>query len=157
MEVEELSSFRRARKFPKLKLIGHIFRREQEIRKAVWEVRNDSAHDSERVGGGSSGKISSPTEMQAIKAMTPIRKITLADGFWLNRPEDWLKVVDYTYKFFTADDLPIFQAAAKGVHYKKACRELGITHGTYYNMLRDGQNYAIAVACQLGLINIIKM
>ena len=153
MDTEELS-LRRIGKFPKLGLIKKVFAWEKEIRAAIYAARNDRPRREKLPGGGKFG--GSPTENEAIAHMTPLRSVTLPNGFVLRRPEKWVEVIDSTYSYFNDNAMrAAFQRGSQGERYWHICDELHISKSSFYNVMVRGEDYAVAVACELGLISII--
>ena len=153
-EVEDLS-LRRVGKFPKLGLIKRVFAWENDIRAAIYAARNDRPRGEKLIGGGKYG--GSPTENQAIANITPLKSVTLPNGFILRQPEKWINVIESTYDYFS-DKLmrDAFQRGSHGQRYWHICEELHISKSSFYNIMVRGEDFAVAAACELGLISIIK-
>ena len=133
--------------------IERMFRREKEIKQAVWEAKNDS-HG--RTGGGNSGHalVSDPTAAAAMHQVEEVREVTLADGYNVRWPERWLRVINATYDKYPASERAI-RLRCSGYAYADACEELHIGKTTYYAMLNDADSFAFAAACQLQLVRAI--
>lgn len=151
---EELS-LRRVGKFPKLGLIKKVFAWENDIRAAIYAARHDRPRREKLPGGGKYG--GSPTENEAIANITPLKAVTLPNGFILRQPEKWIHVIESTYDYFS-DKLmrDAFQRGSHGQRYWHICEELHISKSSFYNIMVRGEDFAVAVACELGLISIIK-
>ena len=133
--------------------IESIFRREKEIKQAVWEAKNDSRGHT---GGGNSGHalVSDPTASAALHQVEEVREVTLPDGYNVRWPERWLRVIDATYEKYPASKRAL-RLRCSGLPYADACEELHIGKSTYYAMLNDADSFAFAVACQLQLMRAI--
>ena len=133
--------------------IEGIFRREKEIKQAVWEAKNDSRGHT---GGGNSGHalVSDPTAAAAMHMVDEIRTVTLDDGFVVKWPERWLSVIHATYTK-CAGSAGALKLRYAGCGYVEACNELHVGKSTYFSMLNDADNFALAAACQLGLVKVI--
>lgn len=157
MKFKDINKIRRAKKFPKLGLIEQILYRENSIRDAVKEYRIDSPRPDTAGSIKSKGTTSSPTEVKALKNLIEIPCVTLHDGFSVRRPEKWLDVIDATYHYFDYDDVSRKAFAMRyrqNKNYIQITAELGLNPSTFYRTIEKGQDFAIAVACQLGLIRI---
>lgn len=137
------------------KIIETMLRRECDIRLAVKQYRCD------RAGGGNAarlGVISDPTANEALRNIEPIKRVTLADGTTIERPEDWLMIIDSAYAQF-ADNNTMLEALQmrfrRGVYYKSVCRRFHISEGSFYFGVRTMMNFALAAACQLGLVSVL--
>ena len=131
-----------------------VFRRQKAIEQAVYEIRASSGctHDKNRTPGSS--YISDPTAMTAIRNMDEIKSVALDDGFVVQYPERWLKVISTTYDS-CGDSSAAFRLRCAGRRWDEACAELHIGRSTYFTMLDDVTHFALAAACQMGLIRIV--
>ena len=128
--------------------IEFVFYNEKLIREAVLNARNRPR----QLGRNGSG-IGDPTGSQAIRNVTPLRSVTVK-GELLDRPEDWLRVVDATYVWCDYDRLIVARDRYNGVDYRLTCAKLSISGKTYYNFLDDVRVYASLCAAQLGMIKV---
>lgn len=143
----------RMRRYGSNNHIEGIFRREKEIKQAVWEAKNDSRGHT---GGGNSGHalMSDPTASAALHQVDEVREVTLPDGYNVRWPERWLRVIDATYEKYPASKRAL-RLRCSGFTYADACEELHIGKSTYYAMLNDADSFAFAAACQLQLVRAI--
>lgn len=134
--------------------IDMIFYREKEIRRAVKNARLESAGGHT---GGSSGHalVSDPTAVQGIKAATELKSVTLCDGVVVHHPEKWLNVIDATYARLDDWQRRAVKMRYQGEKYTEVGAKLHISKSTYYAMVNEAQTFAIAAACQLGLVRIV--
>lgn len=134
--------------------IDMIFYRENEIRRAVKNARLESAGGHT---GGSSGHalVSDPTAVQGIKAATELKSVTLYDGVVVRHPEKWLSVIDATYARLDDWQQRAVKMRYQGEKYTEVGMKLHISKSTYYAMVNEAQTFAIAAACQLGLVRIV--
>lgn len=134
--------------------IDMIFYREKEIRRAVKNARLESVGGHT---GGSSGHalVSDPTAVQGIKAATELKSVTLYDGTVIRHPEKWLKVIDGTHKHLYDLEQKVIKRKYGNETYKKTCIDLQISTNTYYVIVNKARGFAVAAACQLGLIKVL--
>lgn len=134
--------------------IDMIFYRENEIRRAVKNARLESVGGHT---GGSSGHalVSDPTAVQGIKAATELKSVTLYDGVVVRHPEKWLSVIDATYARLDDWQRRAVKMRYQGEKYTEVAAKLHISKSTYYAMINEAQNFAIAAACQFGLIKVV--
>ena len=81
-----------------MRQIDFIFYREQEIREAVFRAKRNSPLTSSFVVARE-GKLSDPTAILAVSNLTPLRSVITNDGDEIQRPEQWLEVIDKTYNY----------------------------------------------------------
>ena len=148
-----VNKYQRSRKYGPHQKIETMFRRQKEIELAVAEVRNRTGGHT---GGGTSGHsyISDPTAAMAMRNAEEIRSVTLDDGFVVRWPERWLSVIHTTYSRCSGSAGALkFRCSGRG--YVDACNELHVGKSTYFSMLNDADNFALAAACQLELVKVI--
>ena len=145
--------YQRSRKYGPHQKIELMFRRQKQIEQAVYEAKNDSHGHT---GGGSSGHafVSDPTAAAAMHMVDEIRTVTLDDGFVVKWPERWLSVIHTTYSR-CAGSAEALKFRCSGRGYVEACNELHVGKSTYFSMLNDADNFALAAACQLELVRVI--
>lgn len=131
----------------------------EKIKKAVHEARHDPA--STKTGGNSSGHafVSDPTANVAMKEVMPLRSVVIEVGKneveTVREPEKWLKIVEQTYLYYKNGIVyDILKFRYSGDTYQKTCQQLHISSSTYYQMITEAQHYALACACQVGLVKV---
>ena len=134
--------------------IDMIFYREKEIRRAVKNARLESAGGHT---GGSSGQalVRDPAAVLGIKAATDLKSVTLYDGVIIHHPEKWLNVIDATYTRLDDWQRQAVKMRYAGEKYTHVGATLHISKSTYYSMLNEAQHFAIAAACQFGLVKVV--
>lgn len=149
----------RQRKSSIISYIEKRFYQYPKIKAAVFEARNDAAHA--HTGGNGSGHsyVSDPTANVAIRAATPLKAVTITilknQPEIVRRPEDWLSVVEATYKKYKGDITEsVLKCRYAGENNLTTCTDLHISKNVYYCIVREANNYALACACQLGLIKV---
>ena len=131
-----------------MRKIEFVFYNEEKIRAAVLNARN-----LPRVPGKNGSQVGDPTASQAIRNITPLRRVSINEEC-LEWPEAWLEVVDATYAWCDYDRLIVAKDRYSGVDYWETCAKLSISHGTYFRMMVDIRHYASLCAAQAGLIRI---
>lgn len=137
------------------KYIEKIFYNYDKIKQAVYETRNDPA--TLKSGGDSSGHafVSDPTAIKALRGAVDLHKVIIdmgknQDGLVIRHPERWLKVVDYTYKFFDGKvTAEVLKRRFSGESYGDTCNTLNISRNIYYCYLQEGMHYG--QLCAVGL------
>lgn len=129
--------------------IDFVFYNEGKIRLCVREARVDPAPSqktSMRVLA-----FSDPTSRQAIRNASPVEKIAF-DGHVLEKPEQWLMVIEKTYAW--ADELTreIARERYRGEGYRQICEKVSVAQTTFYERLRKFRRYAAMQAIALRLI-----
>lgn len=138
----------------KTRKIDMIFYREKEIRRAIRKARLDSP--IKPISGSiEHSLVSDPTAIQGIKAATELKSVTLYDGVVIQYPEKWLNVIDETYARLDEWKRRAVRMRYQGEKYTEVGMKLHISKSTYYAMINEAQHFAIAAACQFGLIRII--
>ena len=137
--------------------IEDIFRREKEIREAVWEAKLGAGGHT---GGAPSGHsyISDPTPAQALRLAEELPCVQLYPSKdKIFRPEAWLSVVDAVKAWCGHDTIKaeIYNRRyALGETSHSTCREINIEVPTYYVILREIRNFALACAAQAQVIRV---
>ena len=133
------------------KRIFRMFELEKEIRLAIAEYKKTgNAGDSCNSGGG----MNNPTENKALREICEVKKVTVNSEVILY-PERWLKVIESTYSRLNSDEKEIFRAKMRRIRYVKICNEYHISSSELYNIIDSCYHYALAAACQLGLIKVL--
>lgn len=128
-----------------------MFELEKEIRLAIAEYKKTgNAGDSCNSGGG----MNNPTENKALREICEVKKVTV-NGEVITYPERWLKVIESTYSRLNSDEKEIFRMKMRGIRYVKICNEYHISSSVLYNIIDSCYHYALAAACQLGLIKVL--
>lgn len=138
------------------------------IKSAVEEVRREQGYyqSAGRTGGGSSNHafVSDPTAILAMKHCGPINKVIInADKLSeevIERPEDWIAVVEQTLKYF--EDEPLVSDVLRRRFFNNetricTCIDLDINDDKYYRLRDIGIGYARECAIQLGLIKVFNV
>lgn len=144
-------------------LIEFVFYHEQDIKRAVFEKREDGCLP--KTGGGGSGhcRVSDPTAQNAIRKALEVPAVMIEYGaktcgrrnsITLRHPEKWLKVVQYTREYFTG--------TASGALFKMRYSEcltreeiickIKIRKSQYHAMIANVMRFAEGAATGLGLI-----
>lgn len=144
-------------------LIEFVFYHENDIKRAVFEKREDGCLP--KTGGGSSGhcRVSDRTAQEAIRRVLDVPAVIIEYGaktcgrrnsITLRHPEKWLKVVQYTREYFTG--------TASGALFKmrysdcltrqEACEKLKISVKQYHVMTSNIIKFAEGAAFTSGLL-----
>ncbi|WP_432748218.1 hypothetical protein [Pectinatus frisingensis] len=149
----------RQRKSSLISYIEKRFYQYEKIKKAVWEARNDSGVG--RTGGNSTGHafVSDPTANVAVKEVMPIKTVTIKIGKYdtetVKQPEKWLQVIEATYNHYSEGIvIDLLKHRHSNEPYQQTCMNLHISSSTYYQMIVEVQQYALACACQVGLVKV---
>lgn len=138
-----------------------------QIQAAIMEARM-GAGGRGHTGGVGSGhcRVSDPTALQAIRALSPVESIDVPFGPYiagvrervhLRHPEKWLAVVSAVEQRFLAGngltlDARFYKSRyLDGDLWRRTCDKLRITHGTYYAYRQDVLNHAALYAVKYGL------
>lgn len=132
--------------------------RQKQIERAVTEARAEAARS--RSGGGASGHVfvSDPTAQQAIKDAEPLRMVTLDDGYRIYHPEKWLWCLQSTYE-------ECQEVERKAMHYfyylNHSIRETAehecMDESTAYRIRHEFRHMCTELACQLNLVNVVRI
>ena len=137
--------------------IEDIFRREKEIREAVLEAKISGGGHT---GGAASGHsyISDPTPAAALRRAVELNSVTLYPSKErIFRPEAWLSVVDAVRAWCGRDSIKaeIFKRRYSGKENSySTCMEIHVEKSTYYSILMEIRNFAIACAAQEQLVRV---
>ena len=137
--------------------IESIFRREKEIREAVLEAKIGTGGHT---GGAPSGHsyISDPTPAAALRRAAELSCVTLSPSQEkIFKPEAWLAVVDAVRAWCGHDTIKeeIFKRRyTKGERSNETCMEINIEVPTYYVILREIRNFALACAAQEQVVRV---
>ena len=133
-----------------VKKIDFVFYHEHDIREAVRDARAGS-----RPQEGLRGKnhISNPTEAQAIRNVSPIRRVKVC-GEYLVWPERWLEVVDAVYLWCDETHRNVARDRYSKKDYRRTCMRLCISRTQYYRMLNNVRRRAALCAVQLGVVKV---
>lgn len=144
-------------------LVEFCFYQEDAIRRAIFEKRNDGC--IQKTGGNGTGhsRVSDPTAQKALQHIEALGTVVVEYGAaiggrrstrMLRNPEKWLKVIDYTKKYYEGR----LQGDLYRLKYKESvgrsevCRRLGISMSYYKAMLSDIIRFGEGVAAGLGLL-----
>lgn len=144
-------------------LIEFVFYHEQDIKRAVFEKREDGCLP--KTGGSGSGHCftNDRTAQEAIRRILDVPAVVIEYGaktcgrrnsITLRHPEKWLKVVQYTREYFTG--------TASGALFKMRYSEcltreeiickIKIRKSQYHAMIANVMRFAEGAATGLGLI-----
>lgn len=152
---EQQQKYRRLIKMPKVKFISAVFKHRDEIQSIVYEKRNDPGKGKVLVPGG--GFYSSPTETKAMRNITLIGMAKCEDGFWVRYPEKWLYAINKALEI-CADEASRNAIAMwqDGYSAEFIAHSTGLSRTSIYDIRKEVQHYAVAIAAQMGLINVLK-
>ena len=145
-------------------LIEFVFYHEQDIKRAVYEKREDGCLP--KTGGGNSGhcRVSDTTAQSAIRRVMEIPSVMIEYGarvvgkrntVTLRHPEKWLKLVAEVRNYFngTNSGLLLKMRYTDNLTRQEICKELNISTNYYNamrcNVIRFAEGYAVGI----GLIN----
>ena len=145
-------------------LIEFVFYHEKEIKRAVFERREDGCLP--KTGGGGSGhcRVSDPTAQNAIRKALEVPAVIIEYGaktcgrrnsITLRHPEKWLKLAAEVRNYFngTNSGLLLKMRYTDNLTRQEICKELNISTN-YYNAMRCNViRFAEGYAAGIGLIN----
>ena len=148
-------------------LIEFVFYHENDIKRAVYEKREDGCLP--KTGGGNSGhcRVSDTTAQSAIRRVMEIPSVLIEYGasvvgkrntVALRHPEKWLKLAAEVRNYFngTNNGLLLKMRYTDNLTRQEICKELNISVNYYnamrYNVIRFAEGYA----CGIGLLNTRK-
>ena len=145
-------------------LIEFVFYHEQDIKRAVFEKREDGCLP--KTGGGGSGhcRVSDPTAQNAIRKALEVPAVMIEYGaktcgrrnsITLRHPEKWLKLAAEVRNYFngTNSGLLLKMRYTDNLTRQEICKELNISTN-YYNAMRCNViRFAEGYAAGIGLIN----
>lgn len=134
-----------------IRKIDFVFFNEAEIRLLVKDAKSKCDVPSIH----SANSIPDPTARAAIENLTPLKSITI-NGKELNRPEDWLKVIDNTYDWAKKQGNPRYIVAKlkyMGEDYRLICAKCHISVKYQYLLIEKFRMYAADEARDLELID----
>lgn len=144
-------------------LIEFVFYHEQDIKRAVFEKREDGCLP--KTGGGGSGHCctSDKTAQQAIRNIMEVGSVVVAYGaatcgrrnsITIRHPEKWLKVAEYTREYFSGSVSGRIMAMRyrENKTRQEICSELKINKPRFFAMLSNICKFAEGVAMGLGAI-----
>ena len=138
-----------------VRVVDSMFYREKEIKKAIKEARLDSGAPGKVGGRHGHAFVSDPTAVQGIKNATELKCVFLYNGELVYNPEKWIQVIEATYKNLKEKE-KIIRLRYQGYNQVYICNECYVSRRVYYMILERARNFAIAAACQLGLIKVIE-
>lgn len=138
---------------PYFRKIDFVFYNEGEIRVAVAEMRLDDGRPRlhQKI------ELTDPTAAQALRDLTPLRKVVLNCEQTLEYPEKWLIVIDKTWLWSKSQDDCRYEVARRRYaheDYRKTCIDLHISDAKRQRLLDSVRMYASLHAVQLGLIRV---
>lgn len=132
--------------------IEFIFYKESMIKRAIKEARKPTS--AGHTGGGGHAVVSDPTAIQGIKAAEELKKVVLDDGSIIAMPERWVQVINATYAHLDELERRVIRMRYDGFPADRIESEMGISRDTYYAILKEMYQYAIAAACQVGIVRV---
>lgn len=150
-------------------LVEKMFWNYEKIKRAVEDARMELGFYSSggKTGGAPTNHsfVSDPTAILAMRHSAPIKQVTIDGGKateeTVKRPEDWLFVVEQTYRRFLdlhheAGDVtyPVLIDRFRNEPWPTTCARLEITKDKYYSARDVGIRYARECAIQLGLLKV---
>lgn len=144
-------------------LIEFVFYHEQDIKRAVFEKREDGCLP--KTGGGGSGhcRVSDPTAQNAIRKALEVPAVIIEYGaktcgrrnsITLRHPEKWLKVIQYTRDYFngTASGALFKMRYSECLTREEIICKIKIRKSQYHAMIANVMRFAEGAATGLGLI-----
>lgn len=144
-------------------LIEFVFYHEQDIKRAVFEKREDGCLP--KTGGGGSGhcRVSDPTAQNAIRKALEVPAVMIEYGaktcgrrnsITLRHPEKWLKVIQYTRDYFngTASGALFKMRYSECLTREEIICKIKIRKSQYHAMIANVMRFAEGAATGLGLI-----
>ena len=138
---------------PYFRKIDFVFYHEEQIRKAVAELRIDDGKPRIRRGS----QLSNPTATTAIRNLTLLRKISINCEQDVEFPELWIEVMDRTWAWSKAQGDCRYEVARRRYakeDYRKTCHDLQISNSTRRRLFDFVRMYAALHAAQRGLIRV---
>lgn len=144
-------------------LIEFVFYHEQDIKRAVFEKREDGCLP--KTGGGGSGHCftNDRTAQEAIRRILDVPAVMIEYGaktcgrrnsITLRHPEKWLKVVQYTREYFngTASGALFKMRYSDCLTREEIICKIKIRKSQYHAMIANVMRFAEGAATGLGLI-----
>lgn len=144
-------------------LIEFVFYHEQDIKRAVFEKREDGCLP--KTGGGESGHCftNDRTAQEAIRRILDVPAVVIEYGaktcgrrnsITLRHPEKWLKVVQYTREYFngTASGALFKMRYSECLTREEIICKIKIRKSQYHAMIANVMRFAEGAATGLGLI-----
>lgn len=157
MNVAEIGAYDMEYKTKRKKaynLVKSIFRNEKEIKLAILEAK--TAKRKEICGGGGQSYKSDPTAGETVRHLSDVPVIRL-DNWIIHRPEDWLKVIAFTYENTRENERRIMRKYYSGRKISEIAMQddCGYAESTLYAILDNFQHMAVEIACQYGLVRVV--
>ena len=146
-------------------LIEFVFYHEKEIKRAVFEKREDGCLP--KTGGGGSGhcRVSDPTAQNAIRKALEVPAVIIEYGaktcgrrnsITLRHPEKWLKVVQYTRDYFngTASGALFKMRYAECLTRQEICEALKINKPRFFSLTGKIIKFTEGLAIGFGILKI---
>lgn len=144
-------------------LIEFVFYHEQDIKRAVFEKREDGCLP--KTGGGGSGHCftNDRTAQEAIRRILDVPAVVIEYGaktcgrrnsITLRHPEKWLKVIQYTRDYFngTASGALLKMRYSECLTREEIICKIKIRKSQYHAMIANVMRFAEGAATGLGLI-----
>lgn len=139
-----------------IRIIENMLYKQKAIRAAVLDYR---ASKGGHTGGGVTGHafVSDPTAGEALRNVEEVGAVILTTGEKICKPERWIKLFDALAEWVSTDFVKrgILGRRYAGEDYKVSCLELAISQSTYSANLQEMRAYALAIACQLQLVQLL--
>ena len=134
-------------------VVERMFRSERQIRAAVVEAKADRQHND--IDRQRKSHISDPTAGKAIANMTPLKHVTLRDGYVVRDPETWLSLIDQVYSEISDNERKIVRLFYSGRSAISVSIECHVYESTVYRIRSETRHMATELACQYGLIKVV--
>lgn len=145
-------------------LIEKMFWYYNKIKQAVNEIHAEIGYYQGGKGDTASSSthsfISDPTANMAIKHSAKVEKVIINSGNInedvISRPEDWLFVIEQTYRRFPDTGIvgKVLRKRFTNEPWPTTCIDLNISKDKYYASRDTGIRYARECAIQIGLIKV---
>ncbi|WP_432748671.1 hypothetical protein [Pectinatus frisingensis] len=138
--------------------IKRIFNRYDDIKKAIWEARNDSYIPFGFEGGHA--HVSDTTANKAISAVMPIKAVFINNDkemYKVFHPEDWITVYESTCNYYAYNKLLsdfIHMRYREHANDIKISVKLNISKTTQHEYHKKIMAHAALIAVQMNLIKI---
>lgn len=145
-------------------MIEFVLFHEKDIRRAIFERREDGCLP--KTGGGGSGhcRISDPTAQGAIRCILEVPAIVVEYGaatygrrnsVTLRHPERWIKMVHYTKDYFagTVSGAVLKMRYSECLTREEIMSKIRLRKSQYHAMVADIIRFAEGAATGLGLIS----
>lgn len=138
------------------KVRWHLFHYE-EIKEAVYYARRENVTKAGYPQAVREGYMSNPTETEAIRNLTPLKKIELKYGGVVHRPEEWLYVIEEVVENLEHFDKKITkQTFFEGKRWSRVIEDNHIEKNSFYRHKERCVALVAIKAAERGLISLQK-